>query len=144
MLYGDQRSDYRDIFFEAWRKYRAGEALQGVENLIVEVARLHPEYHAMLEDREKFQDSDYLPEMGQINPFLHMGMHVSILEQLSIDDPRGIRERYQRLLEQTANDHDAQHRMMDCLGEMLWQAQSNNTPPSALVYFDCLDRLKAK
>ena len=72
--------------------------LSAMENMALEVILLHPEYHAMLDDAERYQNKDYLPEMGDTNPFLHMSMHIAIKEQLSIDQPPGIRQRFERLL----------------------------------------------
>lgn len=140
MLYGNQRSDYRQIFFQAWEKHVSNRPLEGIENLIVEVALAHPEYHDILSQKEKYEDRDYPPEMGQTNPFLHLSMHVSILEQLSIDSPRGIREHYRKLLARTGDEHETQHAVMECLGEMLWQSQQTGTPPSEQVYFSCLKK----
>jgi len=141
MLYGDQRSDYRKIFFQAWEKHRTSQPLEGIETIIVDVALAHPEYHDILEQKEKYEDKDYLPEMGQTNPFLHMSMHVSILEQLSIDSPRGIRQHFRKLLLKKGDDHETQHLIMECLGEMIWQAQQSRTPPSERVYFSCLKKI---
>ncbi len=144
MLYGDQRSDYRRIFFRAWEKQRHGQPLEGIETIIVEVALAHPEYHDILAQKNKYQDQDFLPEAGQSNPFLHMSMHVSILEQLAIDSPRGIREHYRKLLLKKGDDHEAQHLIMECLGEMLWRSRQTGTPPSEQVYLSCLEKIGSK
>ncbi|KPK47450.1 MAG: hypothetical protein AMS22_16570, partial [Thiotrichales bacterium SG8_50] len=88
------RDATREVFFSAWRTYRAGQALEGVQKLVVQVALQHPEYHAMLDNAQDYADQDYTPEMGQTNPFLHMGMHIAIEEQLALDQPRGLRARY--------------------------------------------------
>lgn len=113
-----------------------------MENMAVEVILLHPEYHAILDDPVHYQDKDYLPETGDTNPFLHMGMHIAIGEQLSIDQPVGIRRRFERLLKLTGNEHDAAHHVMECLAEMIWQAQRSQSAFDASVYFECLDRLQ--
>jgi hypothetical protein len=78
--------------------------------------------------------------MGETNPFLHMGMHIAIKEQLSIDQPAGVRARFERLLKKTGNEHTAMHHTMECLAEMIWQAQRNQTTYDVMVYFECLDR----
>lgn len=114
--------------------------LSAMENLALEVILLHPEYQAVLGDAKRYQDKDYLPEMGDTNPFLHMSMHIAIKEQLSIDQPVGIRQRFERLLKKTGDEHAAMHQVMECLGEMIWQAQRNQSAPDASVYFECLDR----
>jgi hypothetical protein len=137
------REGLRAVFFGAWRKHRAGEPLEGIERMIVQVALRHPEYHRLLDDPDRYTDRDYPPEMGQVNPFLHMAMHIAIEESLALDEPRGIREQYQNLRARFPDEHALQHHMMDCLGEMLWQASRDNRPPDTAAYLDCLARLAA-
>jgi hypothetical protein len=139
-MFNPSREQARQFFFDTWRKYRQREILSDMENMAIEVILLHPEYHAMLDDPGRYQDKDYLPEAGDTNPFLHMGMHIAIGEQLSIDQPVGIRKRFERLLKLTGNEHDAAHQVMECLAEMIWQAQRNQSAFDASVYFECLDR----
>ena len=139
-MFKPTRDQARHLFFDTWAKYRRHEGLTGIEQIALEVILLHPEYQGILEDIESYRDKDYLPEMGDTNPFLHMSMHVAIKEQLSINQPTGICERFSSLLQQTGNEHEALHRVMECLAEMLWQSQRNQSPPDAAVYFDCLDR----
>jgi hypothetical protein len=135
------RSATREVFFRAWERHRRGEPLEGIERLVVEVARRHPEYHAMLDAPDRYRDRDYLPDLGETNPFLHMGMHLAIEESLALDQPRGVLEHYRRLLARLADEHAAQHSMMECLAEMLWQAQRDGTAPDERRYLDCLARL---
>ncbi len=90
--------------------------------------------------RERYQDKDYLPELGETNPFLHLMMHLTIEEQISIDQPPGIRAHFVRLTQKLESEHDAQHRMMECLSEMIWQAQHDRTQPDAALYFVCLEK----
>jgi hypothetical protein len=87
---------------------------------------------------------DYLPETGETNPFLHMAMHIAIEESLVLDQPRGIREHYRKLLARTADEHAVQHQMMDCLGEMLWRANRDRRAPDPAGYLECLARLTAR
>ena len=141
-MFNPSREQARQFFFDTWRKYRQREILSDMENMAVEVILLHPEYHAILDDPVHYQDKDYLPETGDTNPFLHMGMHIAIGEQLSIDQPVGIRRRFERLLKLTGNEHDAAHHVMECLAEMIWQAQRSQSAFDASVYFECLDRLQ--
>ena len=141
-MFNPSRDEARRFFFDTWRKYRQREMLSAMENIALEVILLHPEYHAMLDDAERYQDKDYLPEMGDTNPFLHMSMHIAIKEQLSIDQPPGIRQRFDRLLKSTGDEHAVMHQVMECLAEMIWQAQRNQTGYDASVYFECLDRRK--
>lgn len=141
MFAPSDRRAMREVFFRAWQRHRRGEPLEGIERLVVEVARQHPEYHALLEDPDRYRDRDYLPALGETNPFLHMGMHLAIAESLTLDRPRGVREHYRQLLARLVDEHAAQHRMMECLAEMLWQAQRAGTAPDERRYLDCLARL---
>lgn len=142
-MYAVDRQAMRAVFYRAWQHYRSKQNLEGVERLIVAVALQHPEYHALLDHPPHSETRDYSAALGETNPFLHLGMHVAIEEQLSIDQPQGVRERYQTLVSSEGDEHRAQHRMMDCLAEMIWQAERNRQPPDAQAYLDCLARLRA-
>ena len=139
MFFSPSRDDARNFLFETWRKRRAGELLTPLEDLAAQLILRHPEFHPVLEDPERHQGQDYLPEHGSTNPFLHLMMHLTIEEQISIDQPAGIRGHFARLTHKFESEHDAQHRMMECLGEMIWQAQRNGTSPDAAVYLSCLE-----
>jgi len=141
MLYGTDRRQLREVMFRAWRKQVRGEPLEGIEQLIVAVARRHPEYHALLENEEPNADRDFVPESGEHNPFLHLAFHMALEEQLAVNQPPGLRDHYQRLCLRYGNEHEAQHRVMDCLAEMLWQAGRNGTDPDPLIYTDCLEKV---
>ena len=141
MLYGNDRNQLRGVFFSAWEKYKRGDALEGIDQAIAAVALAHPEYQPLLDEPDRYRDRDYAPELGETNPFLHMAMHVAIEEQLATDKPDGIRSRYHRLLQHTGDEHTAQHQIMECLGETIWQAQRAGVAPSEPDYLDCLDRL---
>ena len=139
-MYQPTRDQSRQLLFDTWRKYRQRETLSGMEIIALEAILLHPEYHGILEDPEQYLNKDYPPEMGVTNPFLHMVMHIAIKEQLSINQPVGICERFDQLLKKTGDEHDAAHQMMECLAEMIWQAQRNQTAPDVSIYFECLDK----
>lgn len=139
-MFKPSREQARQLFFDTWRKYRQHEILSGIEMIVLEVILLHPEYHGILDDAGRYLYKDYSPEMGDTNPFLHMSMHVTIKEQLSIDQPIGICERFARLQKNTGSEHAATHQIMECLAEMIWQAQRNQSAPDATIYFDCLDK----
>ena len=138
-MFNPTRDQVRSFFIESWRKHHSGEVLTAMETIAAEIVALHPEYHALVEDPDSVE-RDFPPEAGQINPFLHLSLHLAIEEQLSIDQPPGIRERYQRLLKRYGNAMDAQHDVMDCLGEMIWQVQRHQTVFDSAAYLDCLDR----
>ncbi len=139
-MFNPSRDEARNFLFETWRKRKARELLSPLEDLVAQLIEKHPEYHAVLEDPERYQDRDYLPEQGETNPFLHLMMHLTIEEQISIDQPAGVRAQFVRLTRQFESEHDAQHRMMECLSEMIWQAQRNRTQPDAAIYFACLEK----
>ena len=139
-MFNPSRDEARNFLFETWRKRRAGELLTPLEDLTAQLIEKHPEFHDFLTDPERYQDKDYLPEQGATNPFLHLMMHLTIEEQLSIGQPHGIRAHFERLAIRYHSEHDAQHRMMECLGEMIWQAQRHGTPPDAAVYLTCLEQ----
>jgi hypothetical protein len=138
-VFNPTRDQARRFFFDTWGKFQAHQALEGAESTAIEIILAHPEYHRLLEQRERHQDRDYPPEFGNTNPFLHLSMHLAIAEQISIDQPPGIRDRYEQLLKQHGDAMNAQHEIMDCLGEMIWQAQRQGSEYSAAVYFGCLD-----
>ncbi len=144
-MYGQDRTQSRNqlrqVFFRAWQRQREQQPLVGIERIIASVALRHPEYHTVLENRASHEDHDFSPQTGQSNPFLHMGMHITIEEQLSVDQPSGIRAYYQTIMKQGLDEHDAQHRIMDCLGEMLWQADRQRSAPDPTAYLTCLAQL---
>ena len=140
MIFRPTRDQARQFLFECWRKHNAKELLTPLETITVQLITRHPEYHALLQDPERHQNRDYQPELGETNPFLHLMMHLTIEEQISIDQPTGIRGQYQRLTRKCGTEHDAQHRMMECLGEMIWQAQRDKAQPDASLYFACLEK----
>ena len=129
--------DVRRFFCEALRKRRAGEILTPMDAIAADWIDQHPEYHEALEDAEAAVARDYSVEGGQANPFLHLSMHLSITEQVSIDQPRGIRAAYEALAAR-AGEHAAQHEVMECLGEMIWSAQRHDTPPDTEAYVECV------
>ena len=139
-MYTQDRQRLRQAFFDAWQRYRDGLPLEGIEPLIVAVASRHPEYHAILDNRDDAGDRDYPAELGHANPFLHLGMHIALAEQLSIDQPPGVRACY-RILCTGGSEHEAEHRMMECLGEALWAAGRTGGAPAPDTYLDCLARL---
>ncbi len=140
-MYSGDRDQMRQVFFEAWRKFQSGEAMQPVEQMVAQVIQHHPEYHRMLDQPESGRSREFLPEGGETNPFLHMGMHISLLEQISTDRPAGISELYRRLCQRLGDAHEADHQMMECLGRALWEAQSAGTMPDEHAYLECVRRL---
>lgn len=139
-MYNPTRSQARDFFFSAWANYRAGSPLSDLERVAVEIVALHPEYHALLEARDRNVDRDYTPEQGQTNPFLHLGLHLGIAEQLATDRPGGIRGEFDRLRQKHGDAHRALHDVLECLGETVWRTQRAGVPPDTDAYLECLRR----
>ncbi len=139
-MFSPTRNEARRLFFEARRKYIAGEALSPLEQLALEVIALHPEFHPVLDDPGRYLERDFAPEDGTLNPFLHLSLHLAVEEQLSIDQPRGIRAQFDRIVRATGSAHDARHAMLECLGEVLWQATRAAAAPDEKAYLECLRR----
>lgn len=141
MLFGQNRNQIRQVFIEAWRKYNAKEALEPLEQVIAHIIAKHPEYHNQLTDTKTTLDKDYVPEMGQSNPFLHMGLHISIQEQISVNQPSGINTIYESLLSKHQDSHEVEHMMMECLAQTIWEVQRNNGVMNEDKYIECLKKL---
>ena len=139
-MFNPTRDQSRQFLFETWRKYRAGEALSGLEGIALEHILAHPEYHPLLENPDRYLAREYSPELGETNPFLHLMMHVALSEQLSIDQPAGIKTRFDRLATRLGDLHAAQHETLECLAEMIWRAQRDGTPPDGAAYLHCVKR----
>jgi len=139
-MFGQDRNQLRQMYFDAWRKQQSGELMQPLEAMIAGVIALHPEYHALLEQSEDVLDKDFLPETGESNPFMHMGMHIAIREQLATDRPGGIVLAHKKLLLRLQDAHEAEHQIMECLGESLWEAQRSNSAPDESQYLQCVQQ----
>lgn len=134
------RDEVRRVYIDIWQKMNSASILEPMEALIAEVIELHPEYHTVLDDSENVKQAEFAPESGQSNPFLHMGMHIALREQISTDRPPGVKTLHQQLCN-SKGQHEAEHAMMECLGQVLWMAQRNNTMPDDHAYLECLKRL---
>jgi Domain of unknown function (DUF1841) len=139
-LFNPSRDEVREFFFDAWAKFKAQKPLTDLEKIALGVMHLHPEYHAILSTPEQFKHQEYFPEFGETNPFLHMSLHLSILEQISINQPIGIAAVYAQLKLKHQDEHTAQHDILECLGEVIWQAQRNNTAIDANNYVQLLQQ----
>ena len=138
-MFNPSRAQARDFLFEVWEKHRAGTALTPLESIALSIVLEHPEYHAILGDRERYRERDWKPEGGETNPFLHVQMHLAIEEQLSIDQPPGIRAAVAALARSRGSMHEARHEVMECLAEAIWQAQRNGAPFDNASYLDCIE-----
>ncbi len=134
------RDEIRQVYLKVWQKMQNQSVLEPLEAIIADVIKLHPEYHSLLETGETAKQKDFSPEDGQTNPFLHMGMHITLREQAGGDRPAGILDIYQKLV-QEKGIHETEHAMMECLGQTLWTAQRDDTMPDENAYLACLRQL---
>jgi Domain of unknown function (DUF1841) len=143
-LFNPSRDEVREFFFDAWAKFKMQKPLTDLEKIALGVMHMHPEYHAILDAPEQFKSQEYFPEFGETNPFLHMSLHLSILEQISINQPIGIAGIYEQLKlkhqDEHSFEHKAQHDILECLAESIWSAQRNNTALDANYYVQLLQQ----
>ncbi len=135
-MFAPSQDQVRRFFCEAWAKHEAGQVLTPLETQATDWMVQHPEYHSDLVDADAAVQAVYALEEGRTNPFLHLSMHLSITEQVSIDQPPGIRAAVQRLAQRRASLHEAHHEVMEALGEMVWTSQRSGLPFDGQAYID--------
>jgi len=138
MIFGQDRNELRKMYADAWQKHCDKMILTPLEAQIAQVIDDHPEYHDAVTGN---LESDFTVEGGKTNPFLHMGLHLGIREQVSTNRPAGIAALFKALATRAGGSHEAEHRMVDCLAETLWEAQSSNTAPDEAAYLERLRQL---
>jgi hypothetical protein len=147
-MFNPSRDEVRRFFCEAWAKHRSGQLLTPLEATALRWMEVHSEYHALLEDPERALAEEFTVERGTTNPFLHLSMHLALDEQLSIDQPPGVRDAFARLAARAGSEHSAAHEAIECLGEIDWQTQQSSLPadPAAInaAYLECLARRVAR
>jgi hypothetical protein len=136
VIFGQDRDELRRMYQEAWRRFRASEVLTPLQEQIANVVREHPEYQEVIEKTST--TTEFKPEGGKSNPYLHMGLHLAIREQVATDRPKGIRDIFERLAASTGDAHAAEHRMLECLAESLWEAQRDHSMPDEAAYLEKL------
>lgn len=139
-MFNPSRDEARAFLFDLWEKHLAGAPLTPLESMALAVVLEHPEYHRILAERERYLERDWRPEGGETNPFLHLQMHLAIEEQVSIDQPPGIRAAVRGLERLRGSAHDARHDVMDCLAEVIWNAQRHGAGFDNAAYLQCLQR----
>jgi hypothetical protein len=140
MFANASREELRRRYVTAWQRRREGLPLEPLDAQIADVIELHPEYQAMLENPDALQ-GEFSVEAGRINPFLHMGLHLGVREQLSTNRPPGVVQAHVRLAQRLGSAHEAEHRMADVLAEVLWEAQRAGRAPDEQAYLEKLRRL---
>jgi len=139
-MFQPSQADVRRFFFGVYAKARAGRPLEAIELLANEWIAEHPEFHAELADLDGALARLSEVTAERVNPFLHLSMHLSISEQCSIDQPRGIRQAVELLAARRNDLHAAHHEVMDCLGRMVWESQRVGRPPDGAAYIDCVQQ----
>lgn len=142
MLWGQDRSALRDMFINAWADRQAGRPQDKQALMIAEVVGMHPEYHRDIESGAA-RHRDYDGSDGQSNPFLHMAMHIAVREQLDVNLPPGIVKIHRQLTGRLGDAHAAEHQMLECLAEVLWNAQLEGTEPDINNYMAALKKAAA-
>ena len=137
-MFQPSQADVRRFFCAAHAKQRDGVPMDAMEDIAARWISEHPEYHADLADLATALEAVYTVEEGRTNPFLHLSMHLSIHEQMSIDQPTGIRQAVQLLAARRNSLHSAHHEVMECLGEMVWASQRSGLPPDGQAYIEAV------
>ena len=139
-MFTPSQSDVRRFFCSVYAKSRSGAPMEAIEIIASQWLEEHPEYDADFADADAALEKMVDVEAGKTNPFLHLSMHLSISEQCSIDQPRGIRQAVELLTARRNSRHHAHHETMDCLGQMVWESQRAGKPPDGAAYLDCVQR----
>ncbi len=139
-MFAPSQNDVRRFFCETRRKQREALPLKPMEAIAADWIGAHPEYLDALDDVDAALAAVYEVEGGRSNPFLHLSMHLSISEQIAIDQPRGIKQAFALLATALGSAHAAQHEVMECLGEMIWASQRSGLPPDGEHYLECVRR----
>ena len=139
-MFAPSQHDVRRFFCQTHSKQRGGMPLTPMETLAARWIAEHPEYDTDLADVDAALAASYTVDDGRTNPFLHLSMHLTISEQVAIDQPRGIRQACDLLAARLGSAHEAQHQVMECLGAMVWMSQRTGLPPDGHAYLDCVRR----
>lgn len=138
-MYNPTRDQARRFLIDAWAKRRQKLPATPLETIAADLIEMHPEYHELLAADDALH-REWTPEQGETNPFLHLSLHLSIEEQLTINQPPGIKPAFEALQSRLADRHAALHLVLDCLGETMWRAQRDRAEPDGAAYLDCIRR----
>ncbi len=140
-MFTHHRHELREHYYQAWKKFCDHLPTDPLEMQLISVIKMHPEYHFIFENFDKYRDKDFNPELGETNPFLHLSMHQTIRDQVRTDKPDGMQKIYSKLLKRTSDKHQVEHIIMDVLIEMMWQSQHLNLPFNDKKYLRQLKQL---
>jgi hypothetical protein len=138
---GQNRDQLRRMYLDTWRKFTHRAPLEPLEAQVAAVISEHPEYVQWLESGDEALAAEFTPESGRQNPFLHMGLHLAIREQVATNRPSGIAGIHESLSKRMGDPHAAEHAMLEPLAETLWEAQRNGRAPNELAYLEKLRTL---
>ena len=136
-MFSSDRSAQRKFLAKSWEKYKANQLLEPLELQLAKIIEKHPEYQEIINNL----DTEYFPEQGKINPFLHINLHLSLQDQLDLDQPKGVKEIYNSLLKKIKDTHQVEHIMMEQIAEMIFNSQKNNKPMDQEQYLRSLKEL---
>jgi len=136
-VFSQDRKKQREFLAKSWQKYTSNKPLEPLEKQLVSIIEIHPEYHNLIGNIE----SEYSPEQGEVNPFLHINLHLALRDQLSINQPKGVKEAHQKLTKKYKNSHEVEHLMMECIAEMIYISQKNNSAIDHESYLNCIKTL---
>jgi len=139
-VFSQNRKKQREFLAKSWQKYNSNEPLEPLEKQLVSIIEIHPEYHNLIGNIE----SEYFPEQGEVNPFLHINLHLALRDQLSINQPKGVKEAHLKLTKQYKDFHEVEHLMMECIAEMIYISQKNNAAMNHETYLNCIRSLTTK
>ena len=137
-MFTPSQQDVRRFFCETYRKFHAKEILTPLEAIASDWIQQHSEYDEVLSDLDTALHANYSMEQGNSNPFLHLSMHLSIAEQIAVDQPRGVRTAFEMLASKLNSQHEAHHEIMECLVTIIWNSQRNGLPPDGEAYIEAL------
>ena len=136
-MFSSDRSAQRKFLAKSWEKYKANQLLEPLELQLAKIIEKHPEYQEIINNL----DTEYFPEQGKINPFLHINLHLSLQDQINLDQPKGIKEIYNSLVKKIKDTHQVEHIMMEQIAEMIFNSQKNNKPMDQEQYLRSLKEL---
>ena len=139
-MFSQDRKKQREFLYKSWQKYTSNQSLDPLEKQLVSIIEIHPEYHDLIGNTE----SEYFPEQGEVNPFLHINLHLALRDQLTLNQPKGIKVVHQKLISNYKDSHKVEHLMMECIEEMIYISQKNNTTMDQERYLECFTSLVTK
>ncbi len=139
-MFSQDRKKQRKFLVKSWQKYTNNISLEPLEEQLVSIIEVHPEYHDLIANI----DSEFFPEQDEVNPFLHINLHLALRDQLTINQPKGVKEIYQKLINRYKDHHVVEHLMMECIAETIYISQKKNTPMSQENYLNCITSLITK